>query len=549
MLGSTLSHYRLDAELGRGGMGVVYRAHDTTLGRDVALKVLAPERLADPDLRRRFLQEARALAALQHPSIAVVHEIAEDRGVAFIAMELVDGERLQDLLAREDLSLGTLLAVGVEIAGAIAAAHRKAIVHRDLKPANVLVAADHHVKLVDFGLAKLVDPVGELGDSVDTPARGKTDPGRIMGTTAYLSPEQVRGEGVDARSDVFAFGSLLFEMLAGEPAFQAGSAIETMHAILTQPAPRLPPLGPEGEHVAPALQRLLDRCLAKEPAERPPDGGAVLEELDAVRRRLGLREALPSATAIPRPPASGTLRVAIVDDEELARRLLREYLAAHPDVAIVAECANGFEAVKAVAEHDPDLLLLDIQMPKLDGFEVLELIGKEVGVVFITAFDEHALRAFEVHALDYLLKPIAPERLAAALERARERLSRREALPVSELAAAARPSAGPATRVLVRQGARVHVIPVEKIDYAAAQDDYVSLRVEGKDYLKEQTLATLAASLDPSRFVRIHRSYVLNLDRLARLELYAKDSRIAILSDGTRLPVSRAGYGRMKDLL
>ncbi len=244
--------------------------------------------------------------------------------------------------------------------------------------------------------------------------------------------------------------------------------------------------------------------------------------------------------------------MAIVDDEELARRLLREYLGAHADVEIVAECSNGFEAVKAVAEHDPDLLLLDVQMPKLDGFEVLELLGRDIGVVFVTAFDEYALKAFEVHAIDYLLKPIAPERLAAALDRARDRLRRHEpqALPVAALAAAARPPAGGVqNRVLVRQGAKVHVIPVDKIDYVSSQDDYVCLRAEGKEYLKEQTLADLQAALDPARFVRIHRSYLLNLDRLSRLELYAKDSRIAILVDGTRLPVSRAGHARLKELL
>jgi two-component system LytT family response regulator len=243
------------------------------------------------------------------------------------------------------------------------------------------------------------------------------------------------------------------------------------------------------------------------------------------------------------------LRVAIVDDEELARRLLREYLAAHADVEIVAECANGFEAVKAVAEQDPDLLFLDVQMPKLTGFEVLELIGREIAVVFVTAYDEFALKAFEVHAIDYLLKPIAPERLAEALARARQRIVRPEPLPVAELAAAARQRSGPLERILVRQGSKVHVIPAGKLDYAEAQDDYVCLRSEGKEYLKEQTLAELESVLDSTRFVRIHRSYVMNVERLAKIELYAKDSRVAILADGTRLPVSRAGYARLKVLL
>jgi len=240
-----------------------------------------------------------------------------------------------------------------------------------------------------------------------------------------------------------------------------------------------------------------------------------------------------------------TMRIAIVDDEELARQVLREYLAALPDVEVVAECANGFEAVKAVSELRPDLLLLDVQMPKLSGFEVLELVGKEVAVVFTTAYDQYALRAFEVHAVDYLLKPFSPERLAEALSRARERLGRGERWPPAEVAAAARPPAGHATRVLVRDGSRVHVIPIHKIDYAQAQDDYVAFRSDGKDYLKEQTLAEVEATLDPSKFVRIHRSYILALDRLARVELDARENRVAVLTTGQRLPVSRAGYARL----
>ena len=193
------------------------------------------------------------------------------------------------------------------------------------------------------------------------------------------------------------------------------------------------------------------------------------------------------------------LRVAIVDDEPLARAVLREFLSTEPGVEVVAECANGFEAVKAVSELSPDLLLLDVQMPKLDGFEVLDLVGREVAVVFTTAYDQYALRAFEVHAVDYLLKPVSAERLGAALVRVRERLGRGERFTPPGMMAAARPPEGRAHRVLVRDGPRVHVIPVDKIDYVQAQDDYVCFRSEGKDYLKEQTLAETEAALDPAR--------------------------------------------------
>jgi two-component system, LytTR family, response regulator len=247
------------------------------------------------------------------------------------------------------------------------------------------------------------------------------------------------------------------------------------------------------------------------------------------------------------------LRVIIVDDEPLARAVIREYLRAHPGVEVVGECGNGFDAVKAVAELGPDLVFLDVQMPKLNGFEVVELLGRSVPVVFTTAYDQYALRAFEVHAVDYLLKPFNEERFAEALARARARLQTwgQPDAPagLDALIADVRQRQGPVERVLIRDGAHVHVLPVEKIDYVEAQDDYVAFKAEGREYLKDQTMAALEVTLDPARFVRIHRSYLLNIERIARVELYAKDSRVAILRDGTRLPVSRAGYARLSKLL
>jgi two-component system LytT family response regulator len=244
------------------------------------------------------------------------------------------------------------------------------------------------------------------------------------------------------------------------------------------------------------------------------------------------------------------LRVIMVDDEEPARRLLREYLEAAPGVSIVAECGNGFEAVKAVAEHDPDLLLLDIQMPKLDGFEVVELLEREMPIIFITAHDEHALRAFEVHAVDYLLKPYSADRLAEALERARERIGRGEdPPPLDEVAAAAREGSGDLERVLVRDGSDVRVIPIDEVDYIEARDDAVAIHAGGESHLEAQRMSTLEDRLDGRRFIRVHRSFILNIDRLRSIELYAKDSRIAILEDGTKVPVSRSGYSRLRELL
>jgi two-component system LytT family response regulator len=247
--------------------------------------------------------------------------------------------------------------------------------------------------------------------------------------------------------------------------------------------------------------------------------------------------------------ADDMLRVIVVDDEALARTLLRELLAAHPDIEIIGECGNGFEAVKAVTEKKPDLILLDIQMPKLDGFDVLELIGTEVPVIFVTAYDQYAIKAFQVHAVDYLLKPFSAERFQEAMQRARERLRAKAVVPLDEIVREAKPRSGPAERILIRDGANVHVLPAAAIDYVEAQDDYVAFKSAGKQYLKDQTLAAVEAMLDPSRFVRIHRSFILNIDRIAKVELYAKDSRMATLRDGTRLPVSRAGYARLSELL
>ena len=223
-------------------------------------------------------------------------------------------------------------------------------------------------------------------------------------------------------------------------------------------------------------------------------------------------------------------------------------LQSHPEIEIAAECANGMEAVKAVAEHKPTLIFLDVQMPKLTGFDVLELIGTEVPVIFVTAYDEFAMRAFDVHAVDYLLKPIGRERFEAALDRAKRRLGERMPAP-QELAAAARPPQQYLERLVVKDGTRVTLIPVGKLDYAEAQDDYVALASQGRKHLKQQTIASLEACLNPDNFVRIHRSYIVNLERVVRIEPYAKESRIAILTDGARVPVSRAGYARLRALL
>ncbi|MBN2717365.1 MAG: response regulator transcription factor [Deltaproteobacteria bacterium] len=239
----------------------------------------------------------------------------------------------------------------------------------------------------------------------------------------------------------------------------------------------------------------------------------------------------------------------VVDDEMLARQYLQEMLQAHPNVNVVAECKNGFEAVKAVAEHSPDLIFLDIQMPKLDGFEVLELIERQdIAVVFATAYDQYALKAFDSHAVDYLLKPYSKERLAKAIEK----VSRNIGAPLPEMNELRTPDGGAPeylNRIVVKDGTRIEVIPIDKVDFILAEDDYVNIHYDGHSILKHQTLSSLAESLDVDRFVRIHRSSIVNIDRVERIELLARDKYIAILKDRTELRISRSGHRRLRDVI
>jgi two-component system LytT family response regulator len=248
-----------------------------------------------------------------------------------------------------------------------------------------------------------------------------------------------------------------------------------------------------------------------------------------------------------------TMRTLIVDDEALARAYLAEQLVGVPGIEVVGQAANGVEAIKLVEQLAPDLVLLDIQMPKLTGFDVLDLLGdKAPAVIFVTAYDEFAVKAFEVHAVDYLLKPVEATRLVAAIEHARERLqdkSARAQPSAQALAAAARPPGRMMERVVIRNEGQVQVLPLDTIDYIQAQDDYLCFVVGKNKHRKQQTMSELEAQLDANRFVRVHRSFLLNIDRLAKLELYSKDSWLAVLKDGQQLPVSRAGYARIKELI
>ena len=308
MIGRRLSHYEIKEEISRGGMGVVYRAVDVRLGREVALKVLPDDLVHDAARRERLVQEARAASHLEHPHIAVIHDVDEDDGVTFIAMELIRGEKLSDVLARGPLPLKRALDLAVEIAEGLARAHEKAVIHRDVKPANVMVTAEGHAKIIDFGLAKQNEPVAHEAATA-TLARPATEPGLILGTAAYMSPEQARGVRVDHRTDVFSLGVTLFEMLTSRLPFQGASSLDTMHAILTQPTPILPAMAGLPEMAVAHVQRVIEKCTAKDPDERYQGMRDLVVDLRAARRVLdSAAGTTTSGSTMVRPPIAPAAR-------------------------------------------------------------------------------------------------------------------------------------------------------------------------------------------------------------------------------------------------
>src|SRR5262245_26937140 len=235
LVGRTLGQYRVEGVLGQGGMGVVYRAQDLKLQRSVAVKMLPPELTADAERRKRFLLEARAAARISHSAIAQVYDVEEHEGVIFIAMELVEGSTVAALIASNELDLLGAIDIALEVAEGLAKAHEMGIVHRDIKPANIILTSDGHPKILDFGLAKLTDPTESTltipGGKIEMSTMTQTQVGMVKGTPAYMSPEQVKGAMIDARSDLFSLGVMLFEMATGEVPFRRPTPIETMHAV------------------------------------------------------------------------------------------------------------------------------------------------------------------------------------------------------------------------------------------------------------------------------------------------------------------------------
>ena len=295
LAGRTLAHYRLVEKIGAGGMGVVYKAHDTHLDRSVAIKVLPAEAVADPERKRRFVQEARSASALNHPGIVTIHDVNQSDGIDFIAMEYITGKTLNQLIRRKGVPIGEVLKYAVQIADALAAAHAAGIIHRDLKPANIMVTEKGLVKVLDFGLAKLTEsaPVDRAGTTQSL--EPMTEEGTIVGTVAYMSPEQGEGKKVDARSDIFSFGSVLYEMITGRRAFQGDSKIATLSAILHKET------GALSDETPYDLEKIVTRCLRKDPERRFQHMGDVkvaLEELKEDSESGKLRAPKPPRPSI-----------------------------------------------------------------------------------------------------------------------------------------------------------------------------------------------------------------------------------------------------------
>jgi serine/threonine protein kinase len=296
MIGKTLNHYVIESKLGQGGMGVVYRARDSRLGRFVALKVLAAEVTADAERRRRFIREAQSAAAVTHPAIAQVYDVDEVDGVIFIAMEFVEGKTVRQLVAGRELDMLGAMDVAIQVGGGLAKAHEAGIVHRDIKSDNVMVTPEGHAKLLDFGLAKLVEPEPSSDTAAEMATRGMTtaptQAGMVLGTLAYMSPEQARGQAVDARSDIFSLGVMLYEMSTGQMPFAGASPIDTMHAIAFDEARPVTEIRPG---LPPDLQRVVARCLRKQPEDRYQSARDLVDDLRRLRSdtESGTIRALP----------------------------------------------------------------------------------------------------------------------------------------------------------------------------------------------------------------------------------------------------------------
>ncbi|HEY9535384.1 MAG TPA: response regulator [Mucilaginibacter sp.] len=243
------------------------------------------------------------------------------------------------------------------------------------------------------------------------------------------------------------------------------------------------------------------------------------------------------------------IRAILIDDEPLARMVVREYLSDYPQIEVLQECGDGFEGLKAIQQHQPNLIFLDVQMPKINGFEMLELVDEQPAVIFTTAFDEYAIKAFEAHATDYLLKPFSKERFNKAVDKFLAQAPATVAVKKEELLETAALSPAQHERIVVKTGTKVKIIPVADVQYLQADDDYVSIITPEGAFLKNKTMSFFEQTLDARQFVRVHRSYMVSVQEITRIDPYEKDSHLAILKSGAKIPVSKTGYVKLKQVL
>src|SRR5215813_2093017 len=333
-LGTKLGRYEIRSKVGEGGMGEVYQGRDTQLGRDVAVKVLPTTVSTDPDRLRRFEQEACAASALNHPNILVVHDIGAHDGTTYVVSELLEGETLRKRIGGTSLTQRRAIEYALQIAHGLAAAHEKGIVHRDLKPDNIFITNDGRVKILDFGLAKLTQLDGDRSQTDVPTRRVDTDPGKVMGTVGYMSPEQVKGRPVDHRSDIFSFGAILYEMLSGRRAFHGESAAETMSAILKEDPSDL---SETNQKISPGLERLVNHCLEKNPGERFHSASDLAFALEALSGSV--------------PTSAQTIAIYPLSPRRLTRRELA--LASVAAVAVVVAIVLVIALFRAYSRRAP----------------------------------------------------------------------------------------------------------------------------------------------------------------------------------------------------
>jgi tetratricopeptide (TPR) repeat protein/predicted Ser/Thr protein kinase len=533
MIGTTVSHYRILEKIGEGGMGEVYLAEDTKLRRQVSLKFLSEDLTRDEARKQRFIQEARAAAAIEHPHIAAIHDIDEADGRTFIAMEYVRGKNLREHIESGKLNLRRSLELGFQIADGLAKAHERGVVHRDVKPENVLVSEDGYAKIIDFGLAKLLEPLmpsteDESKAEAETEIRLKTREGLVMGTVSYMSPEQARGEAVDARSDVFSFGAVLYEMVSGQSPFRKGSLAESMSAVLHQTPSAL---AVPTEAIPPELQRALRKALAKEPSDRYQS----MKDLAIDLRNL--REETSSAARPAVVPTAGAkllwpwvavvavgLAGAVIGWLLLGRDRGPPGIGAsgRPAIAVMYfESLSGDEEIRWLSKGLPSMLITDLaQTPGLDvvsSQRINEILKVVVGSIF---------KAGDGVRIDVQVEDVGTGRVLSA-----ESVRGADVFPlVDDLTRRIRTSLQLADRPAGRPIAEVTTLSLEAYQlYSEGLEARKNLRfVDAREFLEE------AVKVDPS-FAMAYFELSFVVGRLGETGL-SKQYRDTVLEHLDRLP-------------